>query len=177
MPWQSRRSLALAPLLLLVGCAAPAIPPTLPASPPPTAEASPSPSRATLTITASGRIPDESPYGCLASFLIDPWPGAEDRIASWDDARFAVDLQGAGPGCPVSGPAIGGPSGLVPGRYRLRGVGSIVSDVASPGFSEMPILGTTVSCEQDLLVLPETTGIVIHITFRDGPCTIDMTIR
>ena len=45
-----------------------------------------------------------------------------------------------------------GPPNLVPGRYRLAGVASIVSDVSSPGFSQFPILGSTARCETDLLV-------------------------
>ena len=106
-------------------------------------------------------------------------PGPARRIASPAGTTPGSRSTGRGRAtqCVVSGPAIGGPTSLAPGRYRLAGVGSIVSDVASPGFSQMPILGTTVRCDRDLLVLPETTGIAIHVTFGEGSCTIDVTTR
>lgn len=163
-------------VLALAACSVPVLPASPSANPsiPETPGVAPG---ALLSIAASGAFPGSSPYGCLASLLIDPASGPADRIASWDDARFAIDRPGTGAQCVVSGPAIGGPLTLAPGSYRVRGVASIVSDVSSPGFSQMPILGTTVSCEQDLLVLPGTTGIAIHVAFADGPCTIDVTIR
>jgi hypothetical protein len=177
MLWRSRWFPALIGVLLLTGCAVPVPTPSLPTSPPPVAGAAAIPSGALLSITASGTIAGDSLFGCLASLLIDPGSGVVDRIASWDDARFAVERPGTGTRtrCVVGAPAIGGPANLAPGRYRLAGVASIVSDVASPGFSQMPILGSTARCELDLLVLPETTAIAIHVTFRDGPCTIDVT--
>jgi hypothetical protein len=135
---------------------------------------SPIASGALVSITASGSIAADAPYGCLASLLIDPGSGAVDRIAGWDDAHFAVDRSGTAARCTVSGPAIGGPPSLAPGAYRLTGVASVVSDLSSPGFSQLPILGSTARCEMDLLVLPATTGIAIHVTFGDGPCTIDV---
>jgi hypothetical protein len=174
MPWRSRWVLTLASLVLLTCCAVPALP-SATASPRPLAPASSMPSGALLSVTASGSIPGDSPYGCLASLLIDPGPGPVDRIASWADAHFAVDRLATNTRCTVSGPAIGGPASLAPGRYRLAGIASIVSDVSSPGFSEMPILGSTARCEMDLLVLPATAGIAIHVAFGDGPCTIDVT--
>ncbi len=157
MPRRSPSFQLLAGVLLLAGCSVPVLP-SSPSPSPSTQEAPRVASGALLSIAASGAIPGSSPYGCLASLLIDPASAAPDRIASWDDARFEIDRPGTGAQCVVSGPAIGGPSSLAPGRYRLRGVGSIVSDLPSPGFSDMPILGTTVSCEEDLQVLPETTG-------------------
>jgi hypothetical protein len=164
-------------VLLPAGCWVLVAPPSPSARTPAIAATPRVASGAAPSITASGAIPGSSAYGCLASLLIDPGSRPTGRIASWDDARFAIDRPGTGAQCVVSGPAIGGPISLDPGRYRVAGVGSIVSDVASPGFSQMPILGTTVSCEQDVVVLPETTRIAIHVTFRDGPCTIDVTTR
>ena len=177
MLWRSRWFLVLAGLALLPGCAAPATSRPLQTSPPPFAETASIPAGASLSITASGTIAGDSPYGCLASLLIDRGSGVVDRIASWDDARFAVDRTGIDTRCVVSGPAIGGPASLAPGRYRLAGVASVVSDVSSPGFSQFPILGSTARCELDLLVLAETTAIAIRVAFRDGPCTIDVTTR
>ncbi len=171
-----RFSLLGAVLFLAAACSIPVLPPSPTASAPAIAHTPRIPSGALLSIAASGVIPESSPYGCLASLLIDAGSGPLDRIATWDDARFAVDPRGAGGDCEVSGPAIGGPTSLAPGRYRVAGVASMVSDVSSPGFDDLPILGRTVSCELDLLVLLDTTGIAIHVTFaRDAPCTIDVT--
>jgi hypothetical protein len=177
MPRRTYRFALLAEVLLLVGCSVPVMPASPSASTSAIAETPRVAIGALLSIAASGAIPGSSPYGCLASLLIDLGSGPTDRIASWDDARFALDRPGPGSECVVSGPAIGGPTSLAPGHYRVAGVGSIVSDVASPGFSQMPILGTTVRCDRDILVLPETTGIAIHVTFGDGSCTIDVTTR
>ncbi len=174
MSRRSRWSLIFGCVLLYAGCAVPALP-SATASSPPLLKTSSIASGALVSITASGSIAADSPYGCLASLLIDPGSGAVDRVASWDDAHFVVDRPGTATRCTVSGPAIGGPPSLAPGPYRLAGVASIVSDVSSPGFSQFPILGSTARCEMDLLVLPSTTGIAIHITFGDGPCTIDVT--
>jgi hypothetical protein len=173
---RSPRFALLAGVLLLAACSIPVLPPSPSSSPSGIPATQQIPSGALLSIAATGVIPSSSPYGCLASLLIDAGSGQLDRMATWDDARFAVDPLSSPGECEVSGPAIGGPTSLDPGRYRLAGVASIVSDVASPGFSHMPIDGTTVSCAQDLVVLPGTTGIAIHVTFaRDGPCTIDVT--
>ena len=131
---------------------------------------------ARLTITGAGAFDGFDVYGCMASFLLDPGPGTLDRDATYGDPRFAVDRPTSA-ACEVSGPAVGAPSTIKPGTYRIGGAVSLISDVSSPGFSERTILGSSVQCSKEITVLGSTTDVTILVTFTKGRCGLGVTLR
>ena len=112
----------------------------------------------------------------MASFLLDPGPGTLDRDATYSDPRFTVERP-AFAACDVSGPAVGAPSTIAPGTYRIGGAVSTISDVPSPGYSEPPMLGSSVQCSKVITVLGSTRDVTILVTFTNARCRMTVTMR
>jgi hypothetical protein len=167
-----RFSLPLLFIALLAGCAN-----SLPtASPMPT----PSPSEAsgaTLSASGKGAIECMTPHGCLASFIVesDSWVPAPDYEPSLDTPHFDVTWDG---GWTLSGPVIGAPETLAPGRYRLALAVSEVSDLPSigpDGRTGLSLMWSEVRCTRDIAVEAETRRVIVVAHFTD-PCRIDVVL-
>ena len=158
---------------LLAACGSPV--PTTPSSP----SSSPTPAGpgdARLTLTAGGQVACGIPYGCSALLLIQPDGGetspspvwtvttgqpvsfplvGASRMGTWDVGSFAADA----------------PARIAPGRYQVAGVINLVSDVASPVTTPVP-LKLVPTCVAGLTVAAGSS-VKVSVTFAAaGTCKI-----
>jgi hypothetical protein len=163
-------------LLTLVACTSPS-PTTTPA-----ASAGATARVAALTVRGSGQLECSNSYGCEAAFVLKPAPWTPPDLwghepdADWHKFHLAV----AGDGSfrwDVAGSPAGLPASIAAGEYRLGAVANLISDVNSPGYSQMPIMGTLTSCLADLTVTSSTAAVEIAVTLDGTTCAIDITTR
>ena len=163
-----QHSVVLLAIGLLAACATPV---PNPLSPVPTTE----PTGAILTVSGAGTISCMNPHGCLASFIIESasWSPAPDYEPRLDTPHFDVTWDGD---WTLSGPVIGAPEALVPGRYRLALAVSEVSDTPSmgpePGLS---LMWSEVRCTRDIAVEADTQRVIVEAHFTD-PCRIEVVL-
>jgi len=114
-----------------------------------------------------------NPHGCIAFLLIEPGSWALDTgwTAGYEDPQFPEEAAGIGLEN-VSGSVLGAPTWLVPGDYRLGVVNGTISDLPSPGFSQLPIMRSQLFCSTDLTVEPSTREVTVRVTFRTLSCEI-----
>ena len=165
-----RFPLALLFIALSAGCATP-----LPTPPPTPTPSPPEASGATLSVSGKGAISCMTPHGCLASFIVesDSWVPTPDYEPRLDTPHFEVTWDG---GWTLSGPVIGAPEVLVPGRYRLALAVSEVSDTPSSGPEPgLSLMWSEVRCTRDIVVAANTRRVTVEADFTH-PCRIDVTL-
>ena len=143
----------------------------------PSSSAPVAPTDARLTVTASGQVACGGiGYGCAAYLVFQPNPTRASPRPFWTISR-SQQVTFPEIGSVLTGPLDVGalpfdsPARIAPGYYDLAGVVNLVSDVASPITTPVPIQ-LVPTCLAGTTVLPQTS-VTIKVTFvAAGGCTV-----